>query len=127
MSKRSDFIATAVKEAPRGGLVQRSDAPLPVPAQTHPMAVGLKEAKQLIARILESKPNLKKLERALQREFTDNPTKFFRAYEPLLRRYEEADKLTKNVGVPVHISGPTLINMGGANAKEEADYAKRSD
>lgn len=127
MSKQQqdEFMKEVARDAPTTNLMRKEDN-LPVkPSRTHPMAIGLKEAKQLIARILESEPNLKKLKKGLQEEFNANPTKFFRMYEPLLRRYEDVDKVGLDDRASIHVTGPTIIMTGDGDGnpvkKEEED------
>jgi len=62
----------------------------PSTKSVHPLAVGLREAKMEIARILHNAENRKMLAAKLQCDFEENPSEFLLRFEPLLRRYEES-------------------------------------
>lgn len=113
MSQQGEFFEKVIEDAPQTDVIRAVGAPPVKPARTHPMAVGLKEAKQLIALVLEDVDNLRALGKAFQVEFDDNPTRFLRMYEPLLRGYESSDKGVVEERGTIRISGPTIIMTDG--------------
>ena len=60
--------------------------------RVHPLAVGIREAKQVLSTILADVTNIEILKQALQNEFLIDPPGFLRLYEPLLKRYEDASR-----------------------------------
>jgi hypothetical protein len=62
--------------------------------ENHPAVVGIRRAKLAISELLARSENLDKLKLALQTEFDEDPTRFLRLYEPLLRPYEERFGMT---------------------------------
>jgi len=77
----------------------------------HPLGVGVRKAKNAIARILQDDSNIEKLQFHLQIEFDESPTRFLRTYEPLLRRYERVEGTERKEGVaPIKVVTGVVVN-----------------
>ncbi len=124
----ADFVDTALANAPSGGVIQAAGGkPAKPTRRVHPMAVGLRKAKEAIAAVLDRSANLEALQLALQSEFDHDPTKFLRVYEPLLRRYEELEKGEADTKQTIRVLGPALIIAGGQSGGVPQDGTPGDD
>ena len=82
----------------------------------HPLAIGVKKAKELISSILADPMNLAMLRLRLEELFMEDPAKFLLVFEPLLRKYEDVTTGRGGTGksaVKIVVSGPgpTQVNL----------------
>jgi hypothetical protein len=91
-------------------------------AKTHPLAVGLKEAKAIINEILKDESNLEHLRIALQTKFSEDPIKFLLTMEPLMKRYEKLSSEGKEEKAKVRLyvkGGETAVEISSEGEDDE--------
>ena len=122
--QKLSLVPDPAYQDPETGKLLGGSPPTPVfqRPEIHPLAFGLRKAKEQISAILADEGNLAVLQEKLQEAFDKDPTKFLLVFEPLLRRYEELGgaPTDQKVSVKILTQGPTQVNIQSDSDSDSA-------